>query len=124
MSNTPITASTHQHSKELSYKNLQAAREAKGEDGYDSLEDQALMGKKFEEGFGAPARSWQLDVGEAVCLELDTILIAGTGEGKTIPYMLPLLRNKKHKALILSPLKVLQEDQVRRFKEMGSKRLL
>ena len=77
------------------------------------------MGKKFEEGFGAPARSWPLGVGGAVCLELDTILIAGTGEGKTIPYMLPPLRNTKHKALILSPLKVLQEDQVRRFKKMG-----
>ena len=77
------------------------------------------MAREFEERFGAPARSWQLDVGEALCLELDCVVVAATGEGKTIPFQLPLLRNRECKALILSPLKVLQEDQVRRFQEMG-----
>lgn len=118
-SNTPITDNTHKRSKELSYKNLEAAREEKGKDGYDSTGERALMARTFEERFGAPARDWQLDVAEAICLELDVVVGAGTGEGKTIPFMLPLLKDKKRKALIVSPLKILQADQVRRFKELG-----
>ncbi|TEB12867.1 P-loop containing nucleoside triphosphate hydrolase protein [Coprinellus micaceus] len=55
------------------------------------------MAKEFEEGFGSPARGWQLDVAETTYLDLDCV----------------------HKAFILSPLKVLQADQVRSFKEMG-----
>ncbi|KAJ3546985.1 hypothetical protein NMY22_g1839 [Coprinellus aureogranulatus] len=119
MSNTSVAASTHVRSKDLSYKNLQAARDEKKGEGYDSTEDRALMARKFEDKFGAPARDWQLDVGEAICLDLDCVVIAGTGEGKTIPFQLPALRDKKYKVLVLSPLKVLQEDQVRRFRAMG-----
>ncbi len=44
---------------------------------------------------------------------LDTVLIAGTGAGKTIPFMLPLLMDKQKKVLVVSPLKVLQDDQMR-----------
>ncbi len=36
-----------------------------------------------------------------------------TGAGKTIPFMLPLLMDKQKKVLVVSPLKVLQDDQMR-----------
>ena len=52
---------------------------------------------------------WQLDVTEAIMLGLDSVVIAGTGAGK----MVPLLLSKHKKAIITSPLKVLQADQVR-----------
>jgi bloom syndrome protein len=45
-------------------------------------------------------------------LGLDLVVIAGTGAGKTMPFMMPLLLDKK-KVIIVSPLKVLQADQVR-----------
>jgi bloom syndrome protein len=56
---------------------------------------------------------WQLDATEAILLGLDSIVIAGTGSGKTMPFMMPLTLDPKKKIIIISPLKVLQEDQVR-----------
>ena len=55
---------------------------------------------------------WQLDVTEALLLGLDSVVIAGTGSGKTIPFMLPLMLRPNGPLLIISPLKVLQSDQV------------
>ena len=49
---------------------------------------------------------------EAILLGLDSVVIAGTGAGKTMPFMMPLLLDEKKKVVIISPLKVLQEDQV------------
>jgi ATP-dependent helicase YprA (DUF1998 family) len=57
-------------------------------------------------------REWQLDVAEALLLGIDTVVIAGTGSGKTIPFMLLLVLNPEKMVLIISPLKVLQCDQV------------
>ena len=34
---------------------------------------------------------WQLDMAKAIMLGLDCIVIAGTGAGKTIPFVLPFL---------------------------------
>lgn len=48
-------------------------------------------------------------------LGLDVLVIAGTGAGKTIPFMMPLLLMREKFSLIISPLKVLQEDQVRGY---------
>ena len=45
-------------------------------------------------------------------LKLDSLVIAGTGSGKTIPFMLPLLAHPEKVVIIISPLKVLQRDQV------------
>ncbi|KAF8995579.1 P-loop containing nucleoside triphosphate hydrolase protein, partial [Cyathus striatus] len=64
---------------------------------------------------GKAPYDWQLDVAEA----LWTLCIAGTGEGKTIPFIMPLLLDSSSWALIISPLKVLQEEQAARFKKMG-----
>ena len=38
--------------------------------------------------------SWQLDVTEAIFLGLDPVVIAGTGAGKTMPFMMPLLQQE------------------------------
>ena len=57
--------------------------------------------------------NWQLDVTEAIILGLDSIVIAGTGSGKTMPFMMPLLMDPTKKIIIVSPLKVLQLDQAR-----------
>ena len=62
----------------------------------------------FFQRFGQVPYPWQLDVTKALLLGLDTVVIAGTGAGKTMPFMMPLLSNPKKIMLILSPLKVLQ----------------
>ena len=69
-------------------------------------------------------REWQLDAAEALILGLDTFIVAGTGSGKTIPYMLPLLlpENRRKMIVVISPLKALQRDQVC-FHEMMSLKL-
>ncbi|KAK6991633.1 hypothetical protein R3P38DRAFT_2563752 [Favolaschia claudopus] len=61
------------------------------------------------------AHPWQLDVAEALLLRVDCLVIAGTGSGKTTPFLLPLLllENKGKFALIVSPLLSLQAEQVR-----------
>ena len=55
---------------------------------------------------------WQLDTAEALLLGLDSIVIAGTGAGKTLPFVIPLLYNKAGHIIIISLLKALQQDQV------------
>ncbi|KAI0692066.1 P-loop containing nucleoside triphosphate hydrolase protein, partial [Cerioporus squamosus] len=64
--------------------------------------------------------AWQVDVAEALWLGLDTAVIAGTGAGKTMPFVMPLLvdKTKKKKVIIISPLNELELDQARRFKAM------
>ncbi|KAI0350269.1 P-loop containing nucleoside triphosphate hydrolase protein [Trametes cingulata] len=70
---------------------------------------------------GMIPHEWQLDVAEALHLGLDCTVIAGTGAGKTIPYLLPLLlpENRKKIMAVISPLKALQNDQARRFRLAG-----
>ena len=58
------------------------------------------------------AYEWQLDVGEALKLGLDCSVIAETGAGKTISFILPLLVEKKMAVIIISPLSALEEDEV------------
>lgn len=52
--------------------------------------------------------SWQLDVAEALMLEVNSIVIAGTGAGKTLPFVMPLLNDPEKSIIIISPLKALQ----------------
>ena len=42
----------------------------------------------FRERFGTDPYSWQLDLTEAILLGLDSVLIAGMGSGKTMPFMM------------------------------------
>ena len=58
---------------------------------------------------------WQLDAAEALLLDLDCVIVAGTGAGKTIPFALPLFvqESQNKLVLILSPLNALETDQVK-----------
>jgi bloom syndrome protein len=104
----------HNRLRARSYKNLQKARdEAAQKNGYHSETTRGSLRSIFRERFGHDPHEWQLDVAEAILLGLDSVVIAGTGAGKTMPFMMPLLLDKKKKVIIVSPLKVLQADQVR-----------
>lgn len=55
-----------------------------------------------------------------ISLGIDTIIIANTGGGKTIPVVLPLLEDPDSaKAIIVSPLTVMEDEQVEKFTKMG-----
>ncbi|THU76120.1 hypothetical protein K435DRAFT_787365 [Dendrothele bispora CBS 962.96] len=41
---------------------------------------------------GLVAYGWQIDVAEALLLGLDVSVIAGTGSGKTMPFIMPLFK--------------------------------
>ncbi|KAJ7103240.1 P-loop containing nucleoside triphosphate hydrolase protein [Mycena belliarum] len=106
----------------LSQHLLQEARDkARVKSNYDSAVTRRDLTRLFEESFKKPAYGWQLDVSEAFILGMDILVIAGTGAGKTIPFMMPLLLMREKFSLIISPLKVLQEDQAKRFKKVGLK---
>ncbi|KAF6765871.1 P-loop containing nucleoside triphosphate hydrolase protein [Ephemerocybe angulata] len=61
-----------------------------------------------------------MDVMEAISLGLDCVCIAGTGASKTMPFMMPLLlEDNEARVLVISPLKILQEEQARHFVAMG-----
>ncbi|KAJ7274777.1 P-loop containing nucleoside triphosphate hydrolase protein [Mycena rebaudengoi] len=71
---------------------------------------------------GKVAHKWQIDIGEALELGLDCSLLAGTGAGKTMPFLFPLFTNPDKIVIIISPLNALEEDQARnakRFEAMG-----
>jgi bloom syndrome protein len=92
---------------------LQEAREkARRKKKYDSIKTRRDLASLFREQEGKDAYEWQIDVAEALILGLDAVVIAGTGAGKTIPFMLPVLLHRNKFVLIISPLKILQEDQV------------
>jgi ATP-dependent helicase YprA (DUF1998 family) len=55
---------------------------------------------------------WQMDATEAVYLGLDCIVMAGTGYGKTLPFGLIHLVEDNLVTFVISPLNVLQHDQV------------
>ena len=55
---------------------------------------------------------WQVDVAEALLLGVDCTVIAGTGAGKTMPFVMPLFVETEKIMVIISPLNALEEDQV------------
>lgn len=102
----------HAKIRERSYANLAVARSNAIRKFTYTERSRGLMQMEFTKRFGKPAYDWQLDVAEAILVNLDCVLIAGTGFGKTIPFMLPLLLDKQKLILVVSPLKILQQDQV------------
>lgn len=98
---------------------LQAARETALKDrNYDSERTRQTMARKLCDVFdGRNPYDWQLDAAEALILGLDCVVIAGTGAGKTIPFVLPLFAqdSRDKLVLIISPLNALESDQVRSF---------
>jgi len=94
-------------------KNARAA--AKGSRGYDSDKTRTMIKKSVSQAFsGRDPFDWQMDVCEAILLGLDVVLIAGTGAGKTLPFAMPLLvdQTKRKMVIVISPLNVLEHDQV------------
>lgn len=107
-----------------SYKNLEEAREkASRKTRFDSAKTRSDLRTIFHSRFKHDPYNydWQLDVSEAILLGLDSVVIAGAGAGKTVPFTMLLLLDKDKKIIIISPLKVLQVDQVRRFMYRGKK---
>jgi ATP-dependent helicase YprA (DUF1998 family) len=109
-------ANRHENIRLRSYKLLDEARIAasNSDAGYDSRQTRSAITQSFKARSGKTPYDWQLDVTEAILLGLDSTVIAGTGSGKTIPFMLPLLAHPEKVIIIISPLKVLQRDQVRK----------
>ena len=66
----------------------------------------------YERTNGLKPYEWQLDVAEALILGLDCLLIAGTGAGKSMPFVMPLFILPDKMVIIISPLNTLEEDQV------------
>ena len=95
---------------------LKNAREAALKDrNYDSEETRQTMSQKLMDVFnGRSPYDWQLDAAESLILGLDCVVVAGTGAGKTIPFMLPLFVHDSWDKLVLiiSPLNALEMDQV------------
>ena len=48
---------------------------------------------EFHMQFGHNPYDWQLNVGKALVLGLDCSVIVGTGAGKTMPFIMPILAN-------------------------------
>ncbi|KAH9915608.1 P-loop containing nucleoside triphosphate hydrolase protein, partial [Fomitopsis serialis] len=90
--------------------------------GYNSERAQQIMSDEFFlNSRGNRPYKWQLDIAEALLLGLNCTAIAGTGRGKTIPFMLPMFlpKNMKKMVAVMSPLKNLQRDQARQFRKMN-----
>jgi ATP-dependent helicase YprA (DUF1998 family) len=100
----------------ISYPILDAARAAANiSRQYSRVETRREISERFKTLFqGREPYAWQLDVAEALLLGLDCVTIAGTGAGKTMPFVMPLLVDKTEKkmVIIISPLNVLEYDQV------------
>jgi bloom syndrome protein len=79
----------HQQQRARSYVNLDNARaDAQQKNGYDWQHTRNEITLLFRARFGTDPYSWQLDVTEAILLGLDSVVIAGTGAGKTMPFMM------------------------------------
>ncbi|KDQ06676.1 hypothetical protein BOTBODRAFT_49263 [Botryobasidium botryosum FD-172 SS1] len=63
----------------------------------------------------------QLDVAVAIYYNRDVVLIAGTGWGKTLAFIMPCFLDKKITIIIVSPLNALEDNQAQRFQEWGLK---
>jgi ATP-dependent helicase YprA (DUF1998 family) len=78
-------------------------------------QDEALLVTKLHEiaegKFPFLPQDWQLWLAVTLIKGQSCILIAGTGQGKSLPFGLPSLVTGKM-ALVLSPLNALEEDQV------------
>ena len=89
---------------------------------YDADTTQELLTTTVKLAFkGNEPCKFQLDTVEALILGLNVMAIAGTGSGKTLPWVMPLLleENKTKTVLVISPLKAPQADHVRfHFTEM------
>lgn len=78
-----------------------------------------IVGELEQRTGGKVPYTWQLEVSEALLLGLDCSVIAGTGTGKTMPFVLPLLAQPNKHVLIISPLDALEADQAEKFRDIN-----
>ncbi|KDN41306.1 hypothetical protein RSAG8_07575, partial [Rhizoctonia solani AG-8 WAC10335] len=62
---------------------------------------------------------WQVRVAVAMIRQRDVLCLAGTGFGKTLPFVMPLFLSVKCIAWIISPLNYIEEQQAESFKKWG-----
>ncbi|PPQ73178.1 hypothetical protein CVT26_014777 [Gymnopilus dilepis] len=95
------TTSSHNCQRACWYRNLQVAcKKAATKKNYNSVKTRAQLSTLFCACHGSDPRDWQLDVTEALLLRLDCVVIAGTGAGKTMPFMMPLLLDEVKKTVV------------------------
>ncbi|KAI0635510.1 P-loop containing nucleoside triphosphate hydrolase protein [Trametes polyzona] len=115
-------AARHAELRRHSYELLAAARaHAAKKRKYDSATSRKTMSEECSKRMGFSPRAEQLDLAECMLLGLDAVCIAGTGWGKTLPFVLPLLvpQSKGKIILVISPLNALEADQAARFEKIG-----
>ena len=99
------------HSAELLHRARNRAAKARK---YNSREARKTMAEECNARSGGVITPfpWQLDVAESLLLSMDCEVIAPTGVGKTIPFLLPHFVSSDKVTLIISPLNALEVDQV------------
>ncbi|KAI9069772.1 P-loop containing nucleoside triphosphate hydrolase protein, partial [Trametes sanguinea] len=120
MSSSSSRLSAHEEQRTRSYEVLQHARDAAQKAyKYNSVAMRDSMVKEFRERMGGKdPYQWQLDVAEAILLRLDCTVIAGTGSGKTMPFIMPAFVEEQQVYIIVSPLNALETDQAERFRKL------
>lgn len=104
----------HEAVKAKSYANLRRARELKPNYNSDNarasiiLDLRQRMAQAGRDEF--TPRSWQVDVGEALQLKQDCVVLVPTGGGKTLPFTIAIQNGGI--LLVISPLDALQADHV------------
>jgi ATP-dependent helicase YprA (DUF1998 family) len=115
----PVQSRTdsHEREQERSSRNLLNARiKAKVSRGYDYENTRRKISEEFKNrNNDMEPYEWQLDVAEAIILGLDCTVIAGTGAGKTMPFVMPLFAVSQKIIIGVYPLNSLEEDQVFKF---------
>ncbi|KAG6370692.1 P-loop containing nucleoside triphosphate hydrolase protein [Boletus reticuloceps] len=112
---------SHLEWQEWSYNNLAHARElAKKTSNYSAHDiQQALTTACLKNCQNQPPYPWQLDSAEAFLLGLDCTIVAGTGSGKSLPFVMPSMIHPDKILVVISPLNSLKSDQARRCASMG-----
>ena len=106
---------THSEEKKLSYSNLLKSRNfATCTSGYHSESLRQSLTKVCSERCNNIPYEWQLDAAEAFFLGLDCTILAGTGSGKSLPFVMPSMVHDKI-VVILSPLNALEDDQASKY---------
>ena len=107
-------SSSHTEAKQKSYLNLQKIRETTAQTfDYCSEATWKALSEACRDRCGNQTPyPWQLDAAEAFYLGLDCTVLAGTGSGKSLPFVMPSMIQKEKLLIVISPLNSLEEDQV------------
>lgn len=81
-------------------------------DALSDVELRKILTKRTRDLTGLTPRDFQLDAAIALWRNRDLMVIAGTGSGKTLSFVMSCFLSKNVVVVIVSPLNALQEDQV------------